>query len=366
MNILQPVNLGSLNLANKVFMAPLTRSRANNPELVPTELHVEYYVQRASAGLLITEGTVVSPEGTGYINVPGIYSDEQVEAWKKVTTAVHENNGKIFMQIWHVGRLSHPHFQQDNQAPVAPSAINPEHQVYTPDGMVKTVTPRALTKEEIKGIVQDFKKAGENAMKAGFDGVEIHSSNGYLIHQFFNNNSNLRTDEYGGSDENKARFFFEVLDAVKEVVPEDRIGVRLNPMMHNIHGMQVDEQTGKTFEYIVNRLNDYKQLAYLHLSRPFNELGEEPYFIHDVIGHYRKIYKGFLVANASYDAETGEQEVEAKRADAIAYGRPYIANPDLVERFANKQALSADDQTTYYTPGAKGYTDYPKFELVAQ
>ncbi|EAY26415.1 alkene reductase [Microscilla marina] len=365
MELLKPVQMGSLNLANRVFMAPLTRSRANNEELVPTDLHAEYYVQRASAGLIITEGTVISPQGTGYINVPGIYTEAQVEAWKKVTAAVHEKDGKIFMQIWHVGRMSHPHFQPEGKAPVAPSAINPNEEVFTPQGKTKTETPRALTKEEIKGIVQDFKNAAANAMKAGFDGVEIHSSNGYLIHQFFNNCSNLRTDEYGGNDENKTRFFFEVLDAVKEVVPEDRIGVRLNPMLHQMMGQKVDEQTAKTFEYIIKRLNNYN-LAYLHLSRPFTELGKEDYFVQDVIGHFGKLYKGFLVSNAGYDGESGEQEIASQRTQAIAYGRPYIANPDLVERFANGWELTKPNQDTFYTPGKEGYTDYERYAVTAE
>lgn len=365
MEILKPTQMGSLNLANRVFMAPLTRSRATNPELVPTELHAEYYAQRASAGLIITEGTVVSPQGTGYINVPGIYTEAQVEAWKKVTATVHEKDGKIFMQIWHVGRMSHPHFQPEGKAPVAPSAINPNEEVFTSKGKTKTETPRALTTEEIKGIVQDFKNAAANAMKAGFDGVEIHSSNGYLIHQFFSNSSNLRTDEYGGSDENKARFFFEVIDAIKEVMPEDRIGVRLNPMLHHMMGQRVDEQTATTFEYIIKRLNDYN-LAYLHLSRPFTPLGKEDYFVHDVIGHFGKLYQGFLVANAGYDAASGEQEVTANRAQAIAYGRPFISNPDLVERIANGWEFAEPNQDTFYTPGAEGYTDYAPHAVNAE
>lgn len=360
MELLKPQKLNGLIIPNKIFMAPMTRSRANNVDFAPTDMHIEYYKQRASAGLIISEGVIVSEQGRGYINTPGIYSDKQVKQWKKVTDEVHKNDGRIYAQIWHVGRISHPDFH-DGELPVAPSAIDPEVDVYTKNGLTKTVTPKALTIEEIKGIIADFKRAGENAMKAGFDGIEIHSSNGYLFHQFFSNSSNVRTDKYGGNNDNKSRFFFEVLEALLEVMPENKIGVRLNPMLHGMSGISVDKETAGTFDYIISRLNKYK-LSYLHLSRPWNTL-DEPYFIKDVIGHYRKIYKGFYVANGGYNSKTAETELEASRADAIAFGVPFIANPDLAERFANNWPLAKADQSTFYTPGNKGYTDYPKYTL---
>lgn len=357
MKLLTPTKTGLTEIKNRVVMAPMTRSRSDNPEAAPTEIHANYYDQRASAGLLITEGVIVSEQGRGYINVPGIYSQAQTDSWKKVADAVHAKGGKIFMQIWHVGRISHPFFH-GGDLPVAPSAINPNTKVFTPDGMTETVTPKALTKEEIAQIVNDFKHAGENAMKAGFDGVEIHSSNGYLFHQFFANCSNTRTDEYGGSHENKARILFEVIDALSTIMPQERIGVRLNPM-HNMMGIRVDEDSAPTFDYIIHKLNNYK-LAYLHLSKPFTPV-EGSFVIEDVIGHYREIYKGFLIANTAYNLEVAEKDVTEGRADAIAFGVPFIANPDLVERFENKWPLAEPDKATFYTPGTKGYSDYPVY-----
>ena len=233
----------NINLRNRVVMAPMTRNRADNEGHVPTdELHGVYYEQRASAGLIITEGSQVSERAVGYINTPGIYTNAQVEGWKKVTKRVHDKGGKIFIQLWHVGRMSHPDFH-DGELPLSASAINPEAQAYTADGFKDTVTPKAMTKEEIKTTIKDFQNAAANAVKAGFDGVEIHSSNGYLFHQFFNATSNHRTDEYGGSIENRARFFFETLDAMKEVIPEEKIGARFNPSLNGIFGTTMDEET---------------------------------------------------------------------------------------------------------------------------
>jgi N-ethylmaleimide reductase len=358
MKILESVKLGELNLSNRIFMAPMTRSRADNPDAVVTERHAEYYAQRASAGLIISEGTVVSEMAVGYVNVPGIYSEKQTEAWKQVAKAVHEKAGHIFAQLWHVGRISHPDLL-DGKLPLAPSAINPNKDVLTYNGRVKSVTPKELSVEEIKNIVDEFKNAAINSIKAGFDGVEIHASNGYLFHQFFNNVSNKRNNEYGGSNENKARFLFEVIDAIKEIMPENKIGVRLNPMMHGFSGILVDNQTAGTFNYIVNKLNDY-DLAYLHLSKPAKIL-DEPYFIEDVIGHYRKIYKGFLIANGNYNLESAEKEIASKHADAVAFGVPFIANPDLVSRFKNGYPLAKADKNTFYTSGDNGYIDYPNF-----
>jgi len=355
--LLDSYQLGNIKLNNRLVMAPMTRSRAENDGQVPTDLIVQYYEQRVSAGLIITEGTQVSQQAVGYINTPGIYSEEQVAGWKKVTTAVHSKGGKIFAQLWHVGRISHPDFH-DGNLPVAPSAINPNDKSFTPQGFKETVTPRALETAEIKAIVQDFKKAAANAVAAGFDGVEIHSSNGYLFHQFFNKCSNQRTDEYGGSIENRARFLFEVLDAVKEVMELNQVGIRLNPSMHNLFGITVDEETIPTFEYIVQRLNSYN-LAYLHLSEPFAPVDEVPYAVKEIAKHFRPLYNGTLIINKGFNRETGNQVISDGYADLVAFGVPFIANPDLVARFAEGADLNQPDPATFYTGGAKGYVDYP-------
>ena len=357
--LLEPVSMAGYRLSNRVFMAPLTRSRADNREHAPTDLHVEYYRQRAFAGLIISEGTVVSQEGVGYVNVPGIYTQAQTEDWKKVTHAVHSEGGHFFMQLWHVGRVSHPDFQK-GKIPVAPSAIDPEGHSLTPNGKKRMVIPRELTSGDIQRIIGDFTKAGENAIKAGCDGVEIHAANGYLFHQFFVNSSNRRTDRYGGSDENKARFLFEVIDAMAARIPVEKIGIRLKPMMDGYVGIHVDEETASTFDHIVNRLNDYP-IAYLHLVRPRTPV-EKPGAIKDVIGHYRELYNGFLVAAAHYEPDTAEEEIRSGRADAIAFGRYFIANPDLPHRIANDYPLVKPDSATYYTTGPEGYTDYPTYK----
>jgi N-ethylmaleimide reductase len=359
--LLQPMQLGALALKNRVIMAPMTRNRADNPDKVPTDLHVEYYRQRASAGLIITEGSQVSDRAVGYINTPGIHNEKQVAAWKKVTEAVHEEGGMIFIQLWHVGRISHPDFH-DGEKPWAPSAINPNAKSYTQDGFKDTVTPHEMTNDEVKKTVQDFKAAAKFAVDAGFDGVEIHSSNGYLFHQFFNNSSNQRSDEYGGSMKNKARFLFEVIEAVKVFFPEDRIGVRLNPSLHGIFGMEADKDTIPTFEYIVKRLNDYN-LAYLHLSEPFNDVSEYDFLVKDIAKHFRPLFNGNLMINAGFDRESGNEVINNEEADCVAYAKYFISNPDLVERFESKAKLADWDEDTFYTPGEKGYTDYKKLPV---
>lgn len=356
-SLLQPYKIGNLELPNRVVMAPLTRSRADNPDNKPTEdLHVQYYKERASAGLIITEGSQISKQAVGYINTAGIHTKEQIAGWKKVTNAVHEAKGRIFIQLWHVGRISHPDFH-DGKLPVSSSAINPNAQSFTPQGFKDTVTPKEMTVDEIKATVQDFKNAAKNAVEAGFDGVEIHSSNGYLFHQFFSNNSNTRKDEYGGSKENKSRFFFEVLDAVKEVIPENKIGLRLNPSMHNLFGITLDEETIPTFDYIVNKLNNY-DLAYLHLSEPFTDVSEVPFAEPNIAKHYRPIYKGTLMINGGFDQEKGNKVIEEGNADLVAFGKLFISNPDLVERF--EQDVPTDDwnSDTFYSGGPEGYIDY--------
>lgn len=352
-------NIKDLPLDNRVVMAPMTRSRADNEGNVPTnDLHGLYYEQRASAGLIITEGSQVSKQAVGYVNTPGIYSKAQVEGWKKVTERVHKKGGKIFIQLWHVGRISHPDFH-DGELPLAPSAINANAEVYTPEGQKKTVTPKAMTKEDIKQTIEDFKNAALNAVEAGFDGIEIHASNGYLFHQFFNKFTNERTDEYGGSIENRARFFFEVLDAIKAVLPEKMIGTRFNPSLHGTFGMEMDEETIPTFEYIIKKLNDYN-LAYIHLSEPFTDVSDIPYAVEHIAKHFRPLYNGTLMINAGFDEASGNTIIEEGNADLVAFGKLYISNPDLVERFTFDKEMAEWDENTFYVPGAKGYTDYPR------
>ena len=355
--LFMPYNLSGTELKNRMVMAPLTRSRSDNQEKVATTLTATYYQQRATAGLIITEGTNVSTNAVGYINVPGIYSEAQVEGWKLVTKAVHDKGGKIFAQLWHVGRLSHPDFH-NGELPYAPSAINPHEKSYTQNGFVDTVTPRAMTIEEIKQTIQDFKNAAANAVAAGFDGVEIHAANGYLFHQFFNNCSNIRTDDYGGTIENKARILFDTINAIKDVIDLNKVGVRLNPSMHNFMGISMDEETIPTFEYIVKRLNGYG-LAYIHLTEPFVPVDDVPFAVTEIAKHFRPLYKGTLIINKGFNKATATKVLEDADADLVAFGVPFLANPDLVKRYKTDAELNKADQQTFYTPGAKGYVDYP-------
>ena len=357
-SLLTPYHTDKLNLRNRVVMAPMTRSRADNAAGVPNDLMVKYYSQRASAGLVITEGTYVSREAVGYINVPGIYTPAQVAGWQNITSAVHELGGTIFVQLWHVGRMSHPDLLGGN-LPLSASALNPHAQVFTPTGMKDTVAPAAMTTAQIKQTVADFVLAAQNALAAGFDGLEIHSSNGYLFHQFFNGTSNHRTDEYGGSIENRARFFFEVLDAMKAAgVDLGKVGARLNPSLDGLFGTTLDAETIPTFDYIVRRLNDYG-LAYLHLSEPFTDVSQNEFAEPHIAKHYRPLYQGTLIINGGFDQEKGNQVLADGDADLVAYGTLFIANPDLVARFEHHAPLAEGDKATFYVPGAHGYTDYP-------
>ncbi len=358
--LLREYTMGVLTLRNRIVMAPMTRSRADNPDHAATDRMAEYYAQRSSAGLIITEGSQISPMAVGYINTPGIYSHAQVEGWKKVTRAVHERDGKLFLQLWHVGRMSHPDFH-NGELPLSASALNPHSQSFTPEGFKDTVVPRAMTLDDIKETVADYGRAAKNAMTAGMDGVEIHASNGYLLHQFFNPTSNIRTDGYGGSIENRARILFEVIREVSRHVPENRIGVRLNPSLHNVFGMTLNEATIPTFDYIIRRLNDY-DLAYLHLSEPFTDVTDVPGAEPHIAERYRPLYKGTLMINSNFDQEKGNRIIEAGLADLVAYGKLFIANPDLVERFTHNAPLADWDEATFYTPGPKGYTDYPVWD----
>jgi N-ethylmaleimide reductase len=360
--LLQPYDMKGLSLQNRIVMAPMTRSRSDNPEGAATELTARYYEQRADAGLIITEGTYVSAEAAGYINVPGIYTDAQVKGWRLVTDAVHARGGKIFAQIWHVGRLSHPDLL-GGKLPLAPSALNPNIQAYTFEGFKDTVTPQEMSIADIKRTIDDFRKAGANAMRAGFDGVEIHSANGYLFHQFFNLYSNHRTDDYGGPLENRARLLFEVIEALATVMPLNRVGLRLNPSLHNVQGMVLDEGSIPVHEYIVKRLNDY-DLAYLHLTEPFTPVDDIPFAVVQVAKHFRPLYKGTLIINKGFTGESGNSVIAGGDADLVAFGVSFLANPDLVERIRRQVPLNAPDMSTFYTPGPKGYVDYPVLEVV--
>ena len=356
MKLLEQLSLNAdVQLKNRILMAPMTRSRVENPSRIVGDLHVEYYRQRAGAGLIISEGTVVSESAVGYLRVPGIYSAEQSKAWGKVTKAVHDANGIIFCQLWHVGRITHP-VLTGGKTPLSASAINHQGRILTPEGILDSVSPKAMDRADIESVKQEFVNAAKNAMEAGFDGVEIHSSNGYIFQQFFSSSSNSRTDEYGGSPENRARFFFEVLDEMIKHIPVQKIAVRLNPMMHESIGIFVDETTLPVFDYIVQRLNDYP-IAFLHLTRPVKIL-DAPYFEKDVIGRYRKMYSGVLVANGAYSPEEAEEEILSVRADAIAFGKLFISNPNLPMRIEKGIELSAWDHASFYSPGEKGFTDY--------
>lgn len=344
-----------------MVMAPLTRSRAGEGK-TPTKLNAEYYKQRASAGLIISEGTQISPQGVGYPSTPGIHSDEQVEGWKQVTDAVHEAGGRIFAQLWHVGRVSHPMYH-GGEKPVAPSAVKPEGEIFTTKGMKQFVTPRALETDEIQGIVEDFRKAAANAIKAGFDGVEIHGANGYLIGQFIKDGTNKREDKYGGSIENRVRFALEVIEAVSGEIGAGKTGIRFSPSGTN-QGIS-DSNPKETYAYLIKQLNAF-DLAYIHLMEPMTDVREKPNYPTKVTKYFRDIYDGTIITNANYDRESGMKAVKENYADLVAYGRLFLANPDLPERFEADAELNEPDRDTFYGGGEEGYIDYPFMDEVQQ
>ncbi len=345
-DLFQPLKAGDITLPNRILMAPLTRGRAT-PDAVPTPIMATYYEQRAEAGLLISEATAVSPMGYGWVNAPAMYNDAQEQGWKQVTSAVHKAGGRIFLQLWHMGRVSHPDFLNGGQ-PVAPSALTAKGRAITPEGRKPYVEPRALTVEEIKATVQDYAKATERALRAGFDGVEVHAANGYLIDQFLRDGSNQRTDEYGGSIENRARFLKEVVEAVAKVAGAGKVGVRISPC-NDFNDMQ-DSNPLELSAYVAKMLDGYG-LSYLH-SREMGDDGR----LADVL---RKNFSGVLVLNDGYTREKGEAVLKSGKADAFAFGVPFLANPDLVQRLRVNAPLNAPDVSTFYTHDARGYTDYP-------
>lgn len=353
-DLFSPLRLGAIELNNRVVMSSLTRNRAGAGE-VPTELVAEYYRQRATAGLILTEASPISPQAHGYPRTPGIHSAEQVAGWRKVTQAVHAAGGKIAIQLWHVGRISHPDLQPGGVLPVAPSALCPAGQVFTGSGMKDFVTPRALATAEIPGLIASYVQATRNAIEAGFDGVEIHAGNGYLLDQFLRSSTNRRTDAYGGSKENRARLLFEVLDAVCAVIGSDRVGVRLSPAtpFNDIS----DDAPQETFEYVVAQLNRFN-LAFLDLLQGTGGAPQEQWLPFDY-ERLREIYQGQLIRNNGYDFASATAAVQSGAADAIAFGRLLLANPDLLERFRRGAPLNAPDYEKLYVGDDKGYTDYP-------
>ncbi len=348
-NLFDPITIGDLQLNNRVIMAPLTRSRATNPGRVPNELMVEYYVQRASAGLILTEATAVTPQGVGYADTPGIWSDEQVEGWKAITTAVHQAGGKIVMQLWHVGRISDPMFL-DGDLPVAPSAIKPKGHVSLVRPQKEFVTPRALELDELPGVVAAYRKGAENAKKAGFDGVEIHGANGYLLDQFLQDSTNKRTDIYGGSIENRARLMLEVTDACIEVWGAGKVGMHLAPRRDS-HDMG-DSDPEATFGYVARELGK-RGIAFICAREAIGD---------DSLGPFLKQeFGGVYIANERMTKETAQQVLASGQADAVAFGVLFIANPDLPQRLEADQPLNAPVPATFYAVGSTGYTDYPAF-----
>ncbi|HRL54342.1 alkene reductase [Acidovorax sp. IB03] len=361
-SLFEPTHAGDIALANRIAMAPLTRNRA--PDAIPTELTATYYAQRATAGLIISEATAISPEGQGYADVPGLYGTEQLDGWKKVTRAVHEAGGKIVVQLWHVGRISHTSLQPGHAKPVAPSAIRAHAKtVLLKDGVptfTDTSEPRALDAEELPRIVQDYRHAARNAIAAGFDGVEIHAANGYLIDQFLKTGANQRTDDYGGSIKNRARLLLEVTRAIVDEIGGGRTGIRLSPVTpaNDI----VDENPQPLFDYVVRELGKLG-LAYVHVIEGATggprELPDRPFDYAELRNAYRAAGgKGAWMVNNGYDRALAEAAL-ANGADIVAFGRPFISNPDLVERLKQNAPLNELNRDTLYGGGAKGYTDYP-------
>ena len=354
-DLFDPVQLGPLTLTNRIVMAPLTRSRADDEGNVG-ELQATYYAQRASAGLIVSEATNISKEAKGYILTPGIFTDSHVKAWRLTTDAVHKKGGHIFLQLWHVGRISHPDLQPGGALPVAPSAVLPQGQAFTKDGFKPLVTPRALETDEIPRIVAEYAHAAKLAKDAGFDGVEIHAANGYLLQQFLADKTNLRTDRYGGSPENRARIVVEVAEAVTKVWGGgERVGIRLSPVTK--FGDMGDSNPEPTYLYLIEQLNRLG-LVYIHVIEGDTQGDRNPPGAFDPQS-LRKAFKGLYIGNNGYDLKLALETRANNLADLICFGRPFISNPDLVERLRVDAPLAEGDRDTYYGGGAKGYTDYP-------
>ncbi len=359
--LFQPIQLGNLTLKNRIVMPPMTRSRASQPGNLANEMMATYYAQRASAGLIVAEGTQISPMGQGYAWTPGIYSEAQIAGWKKVTDAVHQKDGKIFAQLWHVGRVTHP----DNiggEQPISSSALKAQNVKVFIDsnnepGFVDVVEPREMNKGDIKNVIEEYRRAALNAIKAGFDGIELHAANGYLINQFIDSQANNRTDEYGGSIENRLRFLGEVVEAMTEAIGEDRVGVRLAPFT-SLNGT-VDDTPVETYTAaaaLLNKLN----VVYVHIAEvDWEDAPETPAEFKDEV---RKVYDGVLIYAGKYDADKGGKAINAGITDMVGFGRPFVANPDLPERIKNGYPLAPHDPNTLFGGGEEGLTDYPLYE----
>jgi N-ethylmaleimide reductase len=354
-DLFDPVQLGVCRLANRIVMAPLTRSRAR-ADGTPTALMAEYYAQRASAGLIIAEATNISPRARGYALTPGIYTVAHIEGWQGITHAIHAKGGHAYLQLWHVGRISHPSLQPDGTLPIAPSALRPRTNAFTESGYQPCVTPRALEAAEIPELMQEYRRAACNALAAGFDGVEIHAANGYLIEQFLRDSTNKRTDAYGGSREKRARFALEIVDAVARACGSQRVGIRLSPVSP-VNDAALDSDSLGTYSYLIEQLNRFA-LSYVHVIEGVTQgLRESPdgFDLHVL----RRLFKGLYIANNGYDLKLAQEARRHNLADLIAFGRFFIANPDLVERLHAGAPLNMPDPATFFGGGAHGYTDYP-------
>ncbi|TKC78841.1 alkene reductase [Trinickia terrae] len=352
-----PYALGELQLKNRVVMASMTRGRARNAELAPTELHVEYYRQRAAAGLIFTEGTWISPRAIGFINAPGLFTERQIEGWRAVTSAVHSEGGTIFAQLAHSGAISHPDFF-DGELPVAPSAVNPGLKAFTAGGFKDTVTPRAMSLEEIGSTIADYGAAAKNAREAGFDGVELHAAVAYLLPEFLNSTLNIREDAYGGSAENRTRIVLEVLDALIAVWGPGRVGIKISPALA-MGGFGLTDKTIETYDYLVDRLNELP-LSHLQVGRTLDDLAGTPIAaLQDTIGYYRARFNGTLIANFGFDGASANAAIEDKQADLVSFAKPFIGNPDLVRRLREGLPLASSSAETYFQGGPQGYVDYP-------
>lgn len=349
--LFDPIKLGDLTLPNRILMAPLTRSRAG-PGNIPSSLNALYYAQRASAGLIISEATQIAPEGQGYISTPGIHSPQQIDGWKIVTKGVHVAGGCIVLQLWHVGRISHPSFQPGGALPVAPSTIKPNAQAFTQKGFEPIPTPRALETGEVRGVVQQYARAAQNALMAGFDGVEVHAANGYLIDQFLRDRTNKRSDQYGGSIENRARFLLEVIDAVAGAVGRERLGVRISPQ--NVANDIDDSDPQALFSHVAESLAR-KEIAYLHVIEGDTSGKPMPAFDYTAL---KRLFGGLVIVNNNFDGVRATAAMSEGRADMVAFGKPFISNPDLPIRLLLGAPLETANHDTFYGGGEEGYTDY--------
>lgn len=357
--LFRSVQLGLRELENRIAMAPMTRNRAHNEENAPTDLHVEYYSQRAGAGLIISEGAQISEQAQGYVDTAGIHSEEQIEGWSKVLDAVHGKAGVMYCQLWHVGRMSHKSLL-DGKSPLSSTAQRAEDEVLTEDGYQQASPPRVLSPEEIEVVVSEYREAASNAREAGFDGVQVHAANGYLIEQFLHDSINDRGDEYGRTIENRSRFLFEVLDAVIDEVGANKVCLRLSPS--NLKHTDNDSNSKELYQYIIEKLNEEYSLALLELLEPLTDVSTRPDLAQNVLNYYGPFYDGPLMTNGGYDRESAIEVVEEGKADMVAFGRKFIANPDLVERLRLDAPLNEPDEDTFFGGGARGYVDYPTLD----